>query len=125
MTMKTYYLYVFTQDECPPCQRLKQYISTLPEPQQKELHMVTMKEPKNRFQPYAEPQRTQLAEKLEVIQTPTLVVVHEELACDIDTNGDEWCDGLEVPVERFVGANDIIEHLPATLSAYTYAINDD
>jgi glutaredoxin len=125
MTMKTYYLYVFTQEECPPCKRLKQYIDTLPEPQQKELHIVTMKEPKSRFQPYAEPKRTQLAEKLEVMQTPTLVVVHEELACDIDNNGDEWCDGIEVPVERFVGANDIIEHLPATLNAYTYAIDDD
>ncbi len=116
MTMKTYYLYVFTQEECPPCKRLKQYVSTLPEGQQGELHMVPLKSGDN---------RTALAEQLEVMQTPTLVVVHEELACDIDNNGDEWCDGIEVPVERFVGANDIIEHLPATLNAYTYAIDDD
>ena len=116
MAMKTYCLYVFTQEGCPPCKRLKEHVSTLPEAQQSELHMVPLKSGES---------RTALAEQLEVTHTPTLVVVHEELTCDIDNNGDEWCDGVEIPVERFVGANDIIEHLPATLNAYTYAIDDD
>ena len=33
----------------------------------------------------------------------------------------EFCDLEEESVERFVGANNIIEHLQATLDAYTYA----
>ena len=36
-------------------------------------------------------------------------------------DGDEDCDYVEQSVERFVGANSIIEHLEATLDAYTYA----
>ena len=39
---------------------------------------------------------------------------------DIDGDGFEDCDYTEEPVERFVGANSIIEHLPATMDAYTY-----
>jgi len=35
--------------------------------------------------------------------------------------GYEFCDLEEESVERFVGANNIIEHLQATLDAYTYA----
>ena len=122
--MKTYCLYVFTQSGCPPCQRLKEHVATLPEPQQQELHFVPFYE-KLKNQPYARGSRSDLAEQFEVMQTPTLVVVHEEVSCNLDNDGEEWCDGVEVPVERFVGATNIIEHLPATLSAYTYALDDD
>ena len=119
MAMKTYQLYIFTQDDCDPCKRLKDHIATLPEAQQQELHLVPFKV-KRPGQPYAPGIRTALAEEHNIELTPTLLVVHEEVSCDIDSDGDEWCDGLEVSVERFVGANAIIEHLPATLDAYTY-----
>ena len=117
--MKTYQLYIFTQDGCAPCTRLKEHVATLPEAQQQELHFVPFKA-KRKGQPYADGVRTALAEEHNIELTPTLLVVHEELACDIDADGDEYCDGIEISVERFVGANDIIEHLPATLDAYTY-----
>ena len=119
MAMKTYQLYIFTQDDCAPCQRLKDHIATLPLAQQQELHMVPFKV-KRKGQPYAPGTRTALAEEHNIELTPTLLVVHEEVSCDIDADGDEYCDGLEIPVERFVGANNIIEHLDATLDAYTY-----
>ena len=35
--MKQYHIYVFTQDTCPPCQRLKEHVSTLSEAEQAEL----------------------------------------------------------------------------------------
>ena len=123
MAMKTYYLYVFTQEGCEPCERLKKYVATLPEPQRKELHFVPFYT-KREHQPYAKGSRTALAAQFEVMQTPTLLVVHEELSCSLDNEGEEWCDGIEVPVERFVGATNIIEHLPATLAAYTYAVDE-
>ena len=56
--------------------------------------------------------------------TPTLLVVDETVACSIEDDGDEYCDGIEVSVERFVGAADIIKHLPATLASYTYAVSE-
>ena len=124
MAMKTYCLYVFTQEGCEPCEKLKQHVATLPEPQQKELHFVPFYQ-KLEHQPYARGLRTDLAEQFEVTLTPTLLVVHEEVSCNLDNEGEEWCDGIEVSVERFVGATSIIEHLPATLSAYTYSVNDD
>ena len=66
--------------------------------------------------------RTALAEELSVELTPTLVVVHETVSCDYDEMmGYEFCDLEEESVERFVGANNIIDHLQATLDAYTYA----
>ena len=65
--MKHYHIYVFTQDECPPCQRLKQHVSGLTEAQQAELDFVPIRT--------AAGQRTCLAEDLNVEQTPTLVVV--------------------------------------------------
>lgn len=65
--------------------------------------------------------RTALAQGLSVELTPTLVVVHETLSCDVDSEGDEYCDYEEESVERFVGAGNIIDHLDATLDAYTYA----
>jgi thioredoxin-related protein len=111
--MKTYHLYVFTQDGCPPCDRLKNYVKVLSKDEQAELDFVPLKTSTG--------SRTALAEELSVELTPTLVVCHEHLQCELDEDGEEFCDGVEESVERFVGANDIIEHLGATLDAYTYA----
>ena len=111
--MKTYKLYVFTQDGCSPCDRLKEHVKTLTEDEAAELDFVPLKASSG--------ERTTLAEDLQVELTPTLVVVHEEVSCKLDADGDEDCDYVEQSVERFVGANSIIEHLPATLDAYTYA----
>ena len=112
--MKQYHLYVFTQDGCPPCTRLKDHIQTLTETERAELDFVPLKTPTG--------ERTALAEELSVELTPTLVVAHETIQCDYDPDmGYEFCDLEEETVERFVGANNIIEHLSATLDAYTYA----
>ena len=111
--MKHYKLYVFTQDACPPCARLKSYVETLAEDEQAELDFVPLKTPSG--------QRTALAEELAVELTPTLVVTHETISCDIAEDGDEYCDLEEETVERFVGATAIIENLDSTLDAYTYA----
>ena len=113
MTMKNYKLYVFTQESCPPCARLKKHCESLSEDEKAELDFVPLKT--------ATGQRTALAEELEVELTPTLVVVHEDVLCHLDKDGEEFCDCEESPVERFVGANEIIQKLPATLDAYTYA----
>ena len=112
--MKQYHIYVFTQDSCPPCLRLKQYVDRkLTDDEKAELDFVPLKT--------ASGQRTALAEDLKVELSPTLVVVHETVSCEVDADGDEICDLEEESVERFVGANNIIEHLNATLDAYTYA----
>jgi len=111
--MKQYHIYVFQQDACPPCKRLKDYVSSLTEDEQAELDFVPLKT--------AYGVRTALAEELGVELTPTLVVCHEAIECELDPDGDEFCDFEEQAVERFVGANSIIEHLSATLDAYTYA----
>ena len=111
--MKKYHLYVFTQDTCPPCQRLKDHVNTLTDAEQAELDFVPLKTPSG--------QRTALAEELSVDLTPTLVVTHEQVECSLDSDGFEDCDFEEESVERFIGANNIIEHLQATLDAYTYA----
>ena len=101
------------QDKCAPCDRLKAHIKTLTQDEQAELDFVPFKTPTGA--------RTALAEELSVDLTPTLVVVHETVQCELDPDGDEFCYLEEESVERFVGANNIIEHLPATLDAYTYA----
>ena len=112
--MKNYKIYVFSQEECAPCHRLKKHVDNkLTENERAELDFVPLKTPTG--------QRTALAEELSVELTPTLVVVHEEVSCQLDDDGDEDCDYVELSVERFVGANNIIEHLEATLDAYTYA----
>jgi hypothetical protein len=110
--MKQYHIYVFTKDDCAPCARLKDHVNSLPLDDQAELDFVPAK---------VEGQYTQLATELNVELTPTLVVVHENVQCEIHENGDEFCDQAEESVERLVGANNIIEHLNATLEAYTYA----
>ena len=112
--MKQYHLYVFTQDECPPCHRLKKYVEHLTEDERAEIDFVPLKTPTGA--------RTALAEELNVELTPTLVVTHETVECDYDPDmGYEFCDLEEESVERFVGASSIIKHLQATLDAYTYA----
>ena len=112
--MKQYHLYVFTQDSCAPCTRLKDHVKTLTANEQAELDFVPLKTTSG--------QRTALAEELAVELSPTLVVTHETILCDFDPDmGYEFCELEEESVERFVGANSIIEHLPATLDAYTYA----
>ena len=112
--MKHYHLYVFTQDHCAPCTRLKDHIETLTQSEKAELDFVPLKTPTGA--------RTALAEELSVELSPTLVVTHETVSCDYDPDmGYEFCDLEEESVERFVGANNIIEHLQATLDAYTYA----
>ncbi len=111
--MKQYHLYVFTQDTCPPCIRLKEHVKTLTPDEQAELDFVPLKTPSG--------QRTALATELSVDLTPTLVVTHEAVECQLHPDGFEDCDWEEESVERFVGANNIIEHLQATLDAYTYA----
>ena len=111
--MKHYELYVFTQPGCPPCDRLKAHVSCLTEAQKASLHFVPLKAPNG--------QRTALAEELDVELTPTLVVTHEGLQCQVDADGDEDCDYTEEAVERFIGANNIIENLDSTIDAYTYA----
>ena len=111
--MKQYHIYVFTQESCPPCIRLKDHVKSLTEAEQAELDFVPLKTPSG--------QRTALAEELAVELSPTLVVAHETISCEIDSDDEEYCELEEETVERFVGANNIIEHLQATLDAYTYA----
>ena len=113
--MKQYHIYVFSQDKCAPCARLKDHVKTLTDDEQAELDFVPLKTPDGKH-------RTALAEELSVELTPTLVVVHETVQCDYSPeDGYEFCDLEEETVERFVGASNIIEHLQATLDAYTYA----
>ena len=111
--MKHYELYVFTQSNCPPCDKLKAHVSCLTEAQRDSLHYVPLRAPNGNF--------TALAEELGVTATPTLVVAYEGLHCRLDEDGDEDCDYTEEVVERFIGANAIIEHLDDTIEAYTYA----
>ena len=111
--MKQYHLYVFTQDACPPCARLKNYVETLAEDERAELDFVPLKT--------ASGQRTALAEELAVELTPTLVVTHETISCETASDDEEYCNLEEESVERFVGATAIIENLDATLDAYTYS----
>ena len=112
--MKDYHIYVFSQDNCAPCTKLKEHVATLTKPEQAELDFVPIRTPSG--------DRTALASELAVELTPTLVVVHEDVNCEFsEEDGYEFCDLTESSVERFVGANSIIEHLQATLDAYTYS----
>ena len=105
--MKHYRLFVFTQDNCNPCYRLKDYIQRLPIEQQRELT----------FYPYRTRtgERTVMAQELGVTMTPSLVVVHEDTICENDDAVIDQCI-----VESIVGAQNIITALPATISDYTY-----
>ena len=115
--MKQYHLYVFSQDNCAPCERLKEHVKTLTDDEQAELDFVPLRAPNGQY--------TALAKENGVTLTPTLLVTHEEVICDIDAASDEeFCDFEYEVVESFIGANHIIEHLQATLDAYTYAHPD-
>ena len=115
--MKTYHLVVFSQDNCPPCTRLKEHLKTLPECVTQELDFVPLRTPTGAY--------TALAEELGVTLTPTLVVLHDEQQCEIDEDlGEEFCDLIEETVERFVGGQAIIDNLNSTINAYTYCVCD-
>ena len=73
--MKNYHLYIFTQENCPPCTRLKQHLESLTEDERAELDLVPLKT--------ASGERTALATDLSVELSPTLVVTHEELSCSL------------------------------------------
>ena len=111
--MNPYVLYIFTQDSCKPSAKLLDHIKSLPEHQQRALTIVPLND--------SEGNQTQLAEELEVDLTPTLVIVHETLMCKTDSDGDEDCDQVEEPVEMYIGANAIIDHMQANIDAYSYA----
>tara|TARA_B100000073_G_scaffold329594_1_gene317315 strand:+ start:571 stop:939 length:369 start_codon:yes stop_codon:yes gene_type:complete len=110
--MKHYQIYVFTQDNCPPCAKLKDHLETLTPSERGELHLVPLKAPSG--------SRTALAEELQVELSPTLVVVSEEVSCSVE-DGEEYCTQYEDVVEKVVGAKAIIAHLDADLDSYTYA----
>ena len=120
--MKTYKIYLFTQTNCVPCKVLKDHINQMcTEAEQAEIDIVPFRSARP-SQPYATGPKTALAQALGVEQTPTLVVVHEEVACTFDQDmGYEFCDPKEVIVEKIVGNVKIQHALSATLDAYTYA----
>ena len=63
--MKQYHLYVFTQDACPPCHRLHDYVdSKLTDDEKAELDFVPLKTPEGK--------RTALAEELACVGEATL-----------------------------------------------------
>ena len=114
MTMKNYHLYVFDQHGGGPSTLLRNHLQTLTDSERSELDFVPLITPSG--------ERSRLANELHVECSPTLVVVHESVQCDIDWNTEEeFCELEEEPVERFVGAENIIRHLQSTLDAYTYA----
>lgn len=113
MMMKNYHLYVFTQKSCPPCVRLKNYVETLTTDEQSEIDYVPFKTVSGEL--------TSLASGFDIKKTPTLLVVSIEQSCELDDNGDEICFSFETPVERYEGANYIMENLDSLIDAYTYA----
>ena len=101
MTMKNYHLYVFDQGGYDSSMLLKSHLLTLTDSERSELDFVPLMTPSG--------ERSMLADELQVDCSPTLVVVHESVQCDIDwITNEEYCE-LEVkPVERFVGVDSII-----------------
>lgn len=106
--MKQYQIYLFTKPECQPCVRLKSWLATLPKDFTKEVKMIERSSNPSLF------------EQFDVTLHPTLVVSHVDLECEL-SDGDEYCSQCESIVEKVEGANNIIETLDATISAYTYA----
>jgi len=103
-------LLVFTQDNCQPCYRLKEFINRLPSEQSDLIEFVPMKTPSG--------QRTALAEECNVELTPTLVVAAEHVECH-DDGGIEICDMIDEPVETIVGGQAITTALPGVIKNYT------
>ena len=52
--MKSYCLYVFTQPNCPPCDRLKAHVSCLTEAQRASIHYVPLRAPNGNYTALAE-----------------------------------------------------------------------
>ena len=111
--MNPYVMYVFTQDNCEQSEKLLAHIKTLPEAQRRVIDWKPLKDSNGNF--------TSLSKKLSAELSPTMVIVHESLACTLDQDGDEDCDYVEKPVETYVGADAIIENLQANIDAYSYA----
>ena len=110
--MKQYQIYVFTQENCPPCARLKKHLETLTPAERGEIHLVPLKTPSG--------ERTALAQELSVELSPTLVVVHEDTTSTYQ-DGEEFVEQYETPCDYIIGAKAIIEHLDVELDTYTYA----
>ena len=105
--MKTYQIYIFTQENCFACDDIKAYIAELPESDQKEIKWADFLQPRP-SQPYARGPLSKLATYCGVKFTPTLVVCHEEVACKIEDD-EEFCEPVEVIVESVIGAKLIKE----------------
>ena len=113
--MNPYVLYLFTLpvDEPETSTQVRDFVLTLTKAQQATIEYVPLRTDDGKL--------TALAEKLNVDSAPTLVVTHESVSCELDADGDEDCDYVEKPVERFVGTQAITEHLEVTIESYTYA----
>jgi len=96
--MKQYTIAIFTQELCKPCIDLHEHIRQLPTPQQDVISFYNMKTLRG--------VQTAWCEELGVDLTPTMVVVHN--------------DKSEIPIEKVVGARNIIASLPSIISDYTY-----
>ena len=105
-------LFIFTQENCPPCYRLKDFIKTLPSEQQAAITLVPFKTSTG--------QRTALAEELNIELTPTMVVAAEELVCDVDTDeyGFRYCELKDDSIETIVGGQNITTALPGVILNY-------
>ena len=105
---------VFTQPNCPPCYRLKDFIKTLPSEQQDVIEFVPFKTENG--------DKTALAEELGITVSPTLVVAAESIVCEeTDDEGFRSCDIKDEPVETIVGANNITTALPGILVNYIFS----
>ena len=76
MTMKNYHLYVFDQGGYDSSMLLKSHLLTLTNSERLELDFVPLMTPSG--------ERSMLAVELQVDCSPTLVVVHESVQCNID-----------------------------------------
>ena len=105
-------LFIFTQENCPPCYRLKDFIKTLPSEQQDVIELVPFKTETGA--------RTALAEELNISVTPTMVVAAEEMVCETDTDEDgfRYCELKDDSIETIVGGQAITTALPGVIMNY-------
>ena len=112
--MKNYHIYLFTQDNSLPCSMVASHLDSLSLAERNEVDVVPLLT--------AQGERTALAAELCVSFAPTLVVCHETVKCEYDSEvGYEFCELMEESVERLAGAYPICNGLDSTLDAYTYA----